>query len=86
MRRRGGIWRLGIACIIRGVLGGVVYIDGEQQDSQIWSGWEVGFWRNDSCGYVCYTLLTVILYGILCLFISSASISVSLIKRCFLYI
>ena len=61
MRRRGGSWRLGIACIIRGVLGGVVYIDGEQQDSQIWSGWEVGFWRNDSCGYVCYTLLTVIL-------------------------
>lgn len=26
MRRRGGNWRLGIACIIRGVLGGVVYI------------------------------------------------------------
>ena len=34
---------------------------GEQQDSQICSGWEMRFWRNNFCGYVCYTLFTVIL-------------------------
>jgi hypothetical protein len=38
-----------------------VYIGGEQHDSHIWSEWEMGFWRNDSGGYVCYTLFTVIL-------------------------